>query len=528
MDKIPRLILSVTIILALLTISIYLYSRGDLLSLLLMGFAGSAAITFLAYLYYGRFKIPRRIDELLVSLLIHMHVISLGEVGPDDLVKVIAETKDYGYYSKIFDRIRELARKFGYGFTKATAKIAATTKPPFRDVLVRCEQIFSSLDPKGYLELEASTMFEEYSGYYERAIKAMETFGGIYGTFQSVSVFIIMIVVLLVVFTNNPDVIYYAYAITPLTLIAMLVAFISLVPKEKFTYIDKKDPPAPYRLFRASVTLPFACIAPAFLIGSYLGPPYGFAVVGVGALIPGLIAYRFERLIYRIDESYPTLIKSLGESMSSASSLKSALYYVLYMELGPLKKLVKRAYARLVLGISNEKVLSLLSSEAASHRVYLINKMFLDAFLYGANPLEAGKILGNSCVKLLEFRKKRASVAKSIEAVVYILQPLTVALVVILGSLSKYFSQSMTSLPFFTFGQIPVEVIEVGNIFLVICITIFNSLVLKFARGGFGGSIFLYIGILLLLSAMAWMGAEKIMELSFGGIMESFEEIVSI
>ncbi|MEM2342251.1 MAG: hypothetical protein QXX94_07160 [Candidatus Bathyarchaeia archaeon] len=526
MDKIPKVILSAALLIALSIIAFTLYNRGDLISLLLMGFAASAILVFLVYIYYGRSRIPKRIDELLVSLLLHMHVISLGEVGPDDLVSVIAETEDYGYYSRIFSKIRDMARNFGYGFTKATAKAAAITKPPFKDVLVRCEQIFSSLDPKGYLELESSTMFEEYSGYYERAIKAMETFGGVYSTFQSVSVFIIMIVVLLVVFANNPDVVYYAYAVTPLTLLAMLVAFISLAPKEKFTYIDRNDPPRLYRLFRASLSIMVACIMPAFIIGSYFGVPYGLAVAGVGSIIPGLIAYRFERLIYKIDENYPTLIKSLGENMASASSLKSALYYVLYLELGPLKKLLKRAYARLMLGISNEKTLSLLSAEAASHRVYLVNKMFLDAFTYGANPLEASKVLGNSCVKLLEFRKKRASVAKSLEAVVYILQPLTVVLVVVLGSLSSYFSQSMSSLPFFTFGQIPVEVVEVGNIILVICATIFNSLVLKFGKGGFWGSIFLYAGILLLLSAAAWMCAQMIMDLSFGGIMETFQEII--
>lgn len=526
MDKIPKVILSAAVVFALSIFALSLYSRGDLLSFLLMGLAASTILVFLAYIYYGRIRIPKRMDELLVSLLLHMHVISLGEVGPDDLIDVIAETEDYGYYSRIFSRIRDVARKFGYGFTKATAKVAAMTKPPFKDVLVRCEQIFSSLDPKGYLELESSTMFEEYSGYYERAIKAMETFGGVYSTFQSVSVFIIMIVVLLVVFTNSPDVIYYAYAITPLTLIAMLVAFISLAPKEKFAYIDRNDPPRLYRLFRASLPLTIACIMPAFIFGSYLGAPYGLIVAGVGSLIPGLIAYRFERLIYKIDENYPTLIKSLGENMASASSLKSALYYVLYLELGPLKNLLKRAYARLELGISNEKTLSLLSAEAASHRVYLINKMFLDAFKYGASPLETSKVLGNSCVRLLEFRKKRASVAKSLEAVVYILQPLTVVLLVVLGSLSSYFSQSMTALPFFTFGQIPIEVVEAGNIFLVACITIFNSLVLKFGKGGFWGSIFLYAGILLLLSAAAWICAQMIMDLSFGGIMETFQEIV--
>lgn len=64
------------------------------------------------------------------------------------------------------------------------------------------------------------------------------------------------------------------------------------------------------------------------------------------------------------------------------------------------------------------------------------------------------------------------------------------------------------------------------EIYLVICITIFNSLILEFGKGGFWGSIFLYAGILLLLSAAAWIGAEIIMELFFGSIMETFQEII--
>ncbi|MEM2648838.1 MAG: hypothetical protein QXF59_06300 [Candidatus Bathyarchaeia archaeon] len=58
------------------------------------------------------------------------------------------------------------------------------------------------------------------------------------------------------------------------------------------------------------------------------------AFAGLGALIPGLMAYLLERSVYKNDENYPTLIKSLGESISSTSSLKSALHYVLYLEIG--------------------------------------------------------------------------------------------------------------------------------------------------------------------------------------------------
>jgi archaellum biogenesis protein FlaJ (TadC family) len=157
----------------------------------------------------------------------------------------------------------------------------------------------------------------------------------------------------------------------------------------------------------------------------------------------------------------------------------------------------------------------------------MTNKMFLDAFNCGADLLEVGKILGNNCVKNLEFRKKREAVASSIEATTYLLQPITVALLTILTFMTKYFSQTLTSVPYFTFGTIPTDVINVGNVFIILLITILNSLTLKEARGGFWGTSLMYAGILLLLSGAAWIGAQTLMNISFGGAFGNLEQILT-
>ena len=109
-------------------VSMYLATRSDIISLIAVN-AIAGTIVFL--LFFIRKRIPTKIDEQLVSLLLHMYAISHGEITPDDLVKTIAETKDYGYYSEIFSKIRKLAKEYGYGVTKATSEMANTTKPPF-------------------------------------------------------------------------------------------------------------------------------------------------------------------------------------------------------------------------------------------------------------------------------------------------------------------------------------------------------------------------------------------------------------
>ncbi|MEM1550532.1 MAG: hypothetical protein QXR13_01195 [Candidatus Bathyarchaeia archaeon] len=365
-EKIRAILAATTILMSIMLF----YGWGSLQDILLMALALSPILVLTILMFYKKIKFPRRIDEQLVSLTLHMYVVSLGEVSPGDLVRIVAETRDYRYYSRIFARILDLAKRFGYGFIRATAKIAAATKPPLRDVLVRCQHVFSSISPRSYLEIEASMMMEEHSGYYERAVKAIEVFGGIYSALQSIAIFILMVVVLMVIFTNAPGAVYYAYALTPLMLIVMLIAFKVTAPMERLVYIDGYVRPRLYRVFRFSIIALPACTLISFIVGLSASIPFMFASIGLGALAPGLIAYLFERIVYKIDENYPTLIKSLGESMSSTSNLKSALYYALYLKLGPLKRLIKRAYARFKVGVRNEEVMRLFSAEAASYKIY--------------------------------------------------------------------------------------------------------------------------------------------------------------
>jgi archaellum biogenesis protein FlaJ (TadC family) len=505
-------------------VSLVLVTRGDLIGVI----ATSTIACVVAFLlYFVRKKIPTKIDEQLVALLIHMYSISHGEITPEDLVKTIAETEDYGYYSEIFTKIRKLAKEYGYGVTKATSEMANTTKPPFKDVLIRCQQAFSSTRPKSYLELESSTMIEEYSGYYERAIKSIDMLGGIFSTFSSVSIFLIMILDIIVVFTNMPSIVYLGYFTAAVCLITVFLALRAAVPKDILVRIDKDNPPKMYTRFKVALPIALASIMPAVLVGIIFGYPYGFLVCGIAFMVPGFFAYRFETFVTKVNENYPTLIKGLGENMASSSSLQNALSYVLYLELGRLKDLLRRAYARVKVGVNNAKTLALLSSESASYSVYMTNKMFLDAFNYGADLLEVGKVLGNNCVKNLEFRKKREAVAQSIVVTTYLLQPITVALLTILTFMTKFFSETLTSVPYFTFGTIPTDVINIGNVLIISLTVILNSLTLKEVRGAFWGTTFMYAGILLLLSGAAWIGAQALMNIAFGGAFGNLQQILT-
>ena len=528
-SKKKRLLLTLVLSSTAVFSAFSLITRRDMLSILSVLISSCSLIVMLFLSRYGALSRGSRgkVDEKLILSILHMYVVSQGEVGPDQLVGSIAKMKEYGYYSLVFSKISEIAKKFGYGFAKAMLHMANLVKPPLKDILIRCTEALSSPEPKEYLELENSTLFEEYSGHYGRLIEGIRTIGGVYGTLQSVSIFIIMTLDIMTVFINEPNIVYYSYLISSATIGIMFLGLRAIIPKESLVYIDKENPPNLYRLFRFSALAALLMIFPAVYVGLSASPSIGFMIFGASLMPAGLLAYRLESLVTKIDEYYPTFIKALCENMASTSSIRSALSYVLRMELGPLRRLLKRTLARVKLGIRTEKAVTLLSSESASYRVYVMNRMLLDSINCSGDLMEVGKILGNACIKFLEFRKRRISVAKSFKTVIFILQPITVALLVILTYLCNFFSQSLVSLPYFTFGEIPLPVVETGNVFMILFITALNALALREAEGGFWGTSLLYIGLLLVLSGASWFAGEKLMDMMFGQVLEGFEELIT-
>ena len=500
--------------------SVYYSLSAKFLEAIISLFIGIAVLFSLRYIAKKRIK--TKIDYTLTTAIFHMYGLALGETSPSDLVNTIAENKEYGFYSTVFQKIRNLAKDFGFGLTKATAQVANTVKPPLKDILVRCTNMFSSVEPKGYLEMESSMLMEEYSGYYTRAIETLKTLGGIFTTFQSITIFLIMTLVIMTVFMIDPSAIVFGYVIAISATGMMYFLFKSASPREQLVYIGKY-PPKLYTLMRWSIlaTVPSSALL-AFFLYFAMGPPFAFIVLGLGTIVPGVFGYMLEKYISKINKNYPTFLKALGENLASTSDLKASLSYILYMELGHLCKLVKEALARVKLGIDHGQALETLSSEAASYQAHMSNKILLDSLNRGANALVIGNALGNRVVKFLEFRKMRDIVAKSFQTIVLVMQPMTVVLLVILEVLAGFMSQYLMNLPYFGFNEIPMAVIEAGNIVVVFVMAMANALIVKEVSAGYWGTFFLNFGMLLIISGVTWMVA-RVMIQSVLGSMPSIE-----
>lgn len=358
-------------------------------------------------------------------------------------------------------------------------------------------------------------LMEEYSGYYERTIKTLDNLGGIFVSFQSVTVFLIMTLVIMSVFMVNPSVISLGYIISILSIIMMYFLFRSAAPREQIVYIGKYPP----KLY-SSLKWSFLATVPAFAVLAFfiyfkMGAPFAFIVLGLGVTIPGVFGYMLESRVAQIDKNYPTFLKALGENLASTSDLKTSLAFILHMEIGPLRNLVSSALTRVKLGIDHRQALETLSAEAASYQVHMSNKILLDSLGRGADALVIGNALGNRVVKSLEFRKMRDVVANSFQMVVLVTQPLTVVLLVVLEVLAVFMSQylaGLTTVSSFGFHALPIALIEMGNTVFIFVLAIMNALTVKEVSGGYWGTFFLNLGIMLVISGVAWLVAHALIQ----------------
>jgi len=471
----------------------------------------------------GRKEKVGKLDKMIVTAVIHMYAVSLGEVGSLDIIDAVASSPEYGKYCRIFKTVKDLAVGFGHGLTKALTSVAKAVKPPLRDVLIRMTEAFSTTTPRDFLELESSTILEEFSGYYTRSLESLKVIGGVFSTFQSISIFIVLTVAILTIFTANEYVIPFAYAVSVIAIVFMVVALKVVAPKETLVYVGDA-PPHAYKLFKATLALVPASFVLALAAQSY-DLSLALLIPGVLMLAPGLLAYKVEKSVLSLDEYYPSFIKALGENLASTLNLRAALEYAAHIQLGPLGKLVRKVIVWLKLGINYEKSLKLMALESGSHLLYIFNKILSDTLKSGSPPLEVSKLLANTAIRFLEFRKRRISTAKGIETAILILQPISVFILVTIAGLLGFFGELLTPTTYFPFYSIPTDLIELGNIFLVFSLALTNAYAIIVSRGGFKGTFFLYASILLIISWASWFSANLLINNIFSQFKFDFLKI---
>lgn len=447
----------------------------------------------------------RGIDDKMIYMILKMFAMSTYEPPREEFFNSLGKDESYGYYSTVMKQIHSLGVKWKYGLSKSCEMIAKRIKSnALKDFLLRFAQILSlGENLNEFLNSELQTNFLEYSFLYDRMLEALKTLLGVYSTVMSSFMFLLVNIIILSMLWNGGDlVILNTFIALIIAQVGLVFVIHKLVPKDQLLINNKrfiKD----YKKFRISFLI---TVLLSISIGIILYIKTGMTelfilVFGILFFIPGYLAKRIENNIKHTESYFPTFIRSFGNTLSMVSLPVYALRSSLRSDFGPLTTPLKKLYARLSNGISEEIAWRLFELETGSEMIRRMMNIFIDTMLKGGKVSIVGNTISNISERLIEMRKKREQTAKTFESVIYMLHSITVVIIVFIMNLVNLLSYYLSSLKsIIPIGNVSGTLITLISIFSIIVITIMNALTIKIAQRGFYQTFWYYFAILMTIS----------------------------
>ena len=416
-----------------------------------------------------------------------------------EVLKRLGSQEYFSPYHHYYKRISNLVNGFGYKISVAIgAVLVQVSIKPFKDYLVRLSQAISYGDDLvDFLGRELRTSMAFFEAVNSRKQESMNTFLALYGTLNSALVFLIVDITVLAVL--------YGIGVSLIVLLSVAVAMISMVMSLVLYVLYK---PYARMIFPRHAYVTSSLVGLVGLLLVFVGRSLPF-VVGAGVIMLGMgLYYRvIERGIEKLEGDYLVFVRYFSRTFDMVRNVPESLLGVLRGELGAVRGLVKKMYNRIVLGVDKRIVFETMSVESRSHTVSMSNAVVSSTLEAGGNLGSIGENLAQLLEMLSNIKKRREQNGRTFETTVYTLQltssAVSGALIAIVSIFSKLF-QAIATYNVFTLGNVNIQQVSfiVLMVLLVLCFT--NGFTIAVAYGKPTPLSVYYIGILLILTVVAY------------------------
>ncbi len=485
-----------------------------------------------SYLKSTLSKLKPPIDDDLLYLVVHMYALSTGKPPVEKIFNPKSITgSGYNGYGDLLAYIRSLASEWGFGYTEAirisAPKVGNTL---YRDFLLRLsEAIGAGQDLERFLRVELDTLVSEFKAYYSRVLETIRVLLGLYtGLLSSVVFLNVNIMIIAYILWGNFYVAFYLMIVTALSTLALVAFIYAGLPKYRIVH-SMEIRPESVRLLRISllISMIFGTLTAATLYYVSGSLPLFIAVIGLSFYAPGYMAYKFESQVKRLSTFFPVFSKNYGALYATLGSEILALGSILRINLGPLNLILKKTRARLSNGLDRRTAWFLAAGESGSEIIRKGIDIIYDSIDTAADMRIVGEKLGNIIAEHMSMQKSREQLSRTFQSIAYLLQALLVAVAQFLSSLMIMFAGIVSKmgelptpiLPGLTHVELPPS--DLYMLILILITSLASAIAIKSVEGGYMPVALLYLGILLIISAVSmWiskMASEIIIELFMKG-----------
>ncbi|MEW9492348.1 MAG: flagellar protein FlaJ [Candidatus Aramenus sulfurataquae] len=373
---------------------------------------------------------------------------------------------------------------------------------------------------KSYLEREIDMNLTEYYATMNRKIESMANFISAYYTLSSALIFSVATLTLLSILFNIGTVVLRLMALAMIAIIGMLTIIVYVSYKPETYIIYKKQ-----EKYLALIAIQSSLIL-IILTRNYL------TVVVSGILMLGIGMYfrTKETKLNTLEKHYVSFVTYFSRTYSVVNNLRDSLISVLRGDVGAMRPLVTLAINRLEYGVRKSLIFELMGEESGSMLISMLNRIISAAIEFGGDVRYMGEIVAKIGTSLLNLRARREQNGRAFEALVYALQATSAAiggaLLSLLETFENIFAFNAVN-EIFTFGYVNIAEISMILLLIFVALSFANGISIAIAYGKTFFSGLYFIGILLIITALAFHFTYVATEGLFKGIFQEIPPVLS-
>ncbi len=465
-----------------------------------------------------------RVSKQMLYFVAFLYSISTGQVSPVELFNA-ARSSNYGHYSRVMDNIYTLAITWKYNLANACEMVAERLQGKdiaFNQLLIKLAQIIRLGENMSlFLKQELEVTRQSYIADYEKQLESMKLFTGLYSTMMSTSIFMVAASIIMGIFSGSADnnMLIVSIFAAPSGLGAFVYLMYKGFPRDDLVNeaggITKGYKRMLYPCLISSIS-----IALILIFTNMLAPMLAIAVASLPLIALGYYARKIENRVFVLNYWYPAFVRYLGDIYSTIGSLRNALRTALKSDFGPLNRYLQALLNRVENRVSTEDAFEQLSNETGNVVITNTNTILIKGLQKGSDMSVVGFTLSNLITTLNELYNRRLQIAKVFDLTLLLLHVLSLATLSLMSTLTQIFSRLFASKE--VQSIIPLSVIDPSLLhillpIIVVLISIINAFASKITRGGFFKTIWLNLGMFIILGAITMYVTDifmsKLMEL---------------
>jgi archaellum biogenesis protein FlaJ (TadC family) len=445
-----------------------------------------------------------------IFMLAHAYAVSTGGTSNLNIVSSVADAVSYPKIAKYMKKVVNLSRNFGYDLARSLYIVSSEVSKLkyLRDFMERyAASMRVGESAERFIEVELRNYMNVYEYSYQRIMDSVNVLLSTYTAVLTSAIFVVAnLLVLSIMFGGDLSIVLISLIGVFAATAVILIPIWMVSPRDILVVSGslRRDVLKTPNLVSLLSCVACLVIVLLHLIGFInLSLYVTLALLGVVFLVPGYMYVRVEKFVKEVDKDLTVFVRMYGGNLSIVPSPLKALEPLLSVLFGKVANALRRLHTLLSSQISFSVSLKEFVLYTRSELAHRISRILEDTLRFGGDSSKAGLSLSEISLMIGRLRLRRYQIHKTFETSTYAIYLTNVLLITFITSLMRIFasvlSQIQTIMPFYPLSE---PFINAINLFVIMSITLMNTVALTITNGGLKHTATYYLAILLVLGGL--------------------------